>query len=536
MKQVHIAKQTEFIPSSVKQALECNEKEGYAKAIHEELTSMLSTGTLVPTKLSSDQIPKDQILPSKFVFAKRYNADGSFKKYRARLVGRGDLQPWNSYSETYAGTATTKSVHMFLAIAAELDLELKAIDVSSAFLYPAYNGPPLFVKRPPGLPATDMPEFMQLKKCIYGIKQAAYAFREHSDASLKSIGFKPTRADPCIYIKRKSSTDFVMACIHVDDIGFAGTSTALVDKTIVDLSKLYDLTIQPDMSSYLGMNISRDRPNRTMYVSQPGYLDTILQRFEVDYCKSPTTPMSVTYHSARPTDSEPLPLSDVQRYQSIVGSLMYLASHTRPDLLYSVTSLARHGKTPIAYDLSAAIRVLRYLKSTRDLALVFHSGEGIILYASVDASYACHLEDRKSHTGYTLHIGRSSGCFFAASRKQTVTAQSSTEAEFIGTNSVARDIVWCRMLLEELGFPQQGPTIVYEDNKSTIDLLSSAKYHAKTKHIEVRYFYVKDQLASGILSFQYQPTVDMVSDVLTKPLSGALFHRHSSTLLGMHNE
>ena len=246
--------------------------------------------------------------------------------------------------------------------------------------------------------------------------------------------------------------------------------------------------------------------------------------------------MSVTYHSARPTDSEPLPLSDVQRYQSIVGSIMYLAIHTRPDLLYSVTSLARHGKTPIAYDLSAAIRVLRYLKSTRDLALVFHSGEGIILYASVDASYACHLEDRKSHTGYTLHIGRTSGCFFAASRKQTVTAQSSTEAEFIGTNSVARDIVWCRMLLEELGFPQQGPTIVYEDNKSTIDLLSSAKYHAKTKHIEVRYFYVKDQLASGILSFQYQPTVDMVSDVLTKPSSEALFHRHSYTLLGMHNE
>jgi len=176
------------------------------------------------------------------------------------------------------------------------------------------------------------------------------------------------------------------------------------------------------------------------------------------------------------------------------------------------------------------------LKSTRDLALVFHSGEGIVLYASVDASYACHLEDRKSHTGHTLHIGRSSGCFFAASRKQTVTAQSSTEAEFIGTNSVARDIVWCRMLLDELGFPQHGPTVVYEDNKSTIDLLASAKYHAKTKHIEVRYFYVKDQLASGILSFQYQPTEEMVSDVLTKPLSGALFHRHASSLLGMHNE
>jgi len=533
LKQAHVAKQTEFIPSSVKQALECNEKDGYLKAIKDELGSMQSTGTLVPITIAPEAIPKSQILPSKFVFAKRYNADGTFKKYRARLVGRGDLQPWDSYSETYAGTATTKSVHLFLAIAAELDLELKAVDVSSAFLYPEYTGPPLYVRRPPGLPATDMPEFMELKKCIYGIKQAAHAFREHSDASLRSIGFTPTRADPCMYIKRTSSSDFVMACIHVDDIGFAGTSSLLVDETIAALSKLYDLTIQPDMSSYLGMNISRDRPGRMMYVSQPGYVDTILERFEVEYCKAPTTPMSVNYHSGRPDTSDTLPLADVQRYQSIVGSLMYLAIHTRPDLLYSVTSLARHGKTPTAYDLSAAIRVLRYLKSTRDLPLVFHSGEGIILYASVDASYACHLEDRKSHTGYTLHIGSKSGCFYAASRKQTVTAQSSTEAEFIGTNSVARDVVWCRMLLEELGFPQQGPTVVFEDNKSTIELLSSAKYHAKTKHIEVRYFYVKDQLASGILQFQYQPTVDMVSDILTKPLQGALFHQHSSTLLGL---
>ena len=100
MKQAHVAKQPEFVPSSVQQALRCPEKEGYIKAIKEELSSMLMTGTLVPTPLSSDQIPKNQILPSKFVFAKRYNADGSFKKYRARLVGRGDLQPWDSYSET----------------------------------------------------------------------------------------------------------------------------------------------------------------------------------------------------------------------------------------------------------------------------------------------------------------------------------------------------------------------------------------------------------------------------------------------------
>ena len=98
---------------------------------------------------------------------------------------------------------------MFLAIAAELDLELKAVDVSSAFLYPEYTGPPLFVRRPPGLPATDMPEYMELKKCIYGIKQAAHAFREHSDDSLRSIGFTPRRADPCMYIKRTSPSEFI---------------------------------------------------------------------------------------------------------------------------------------------------------------------------------------------------------------------------------------------------------------------------------------------------------------------------------------
>ena len=228
----------------------------------------------------------------------------------------------------------------------------------------------------------------------------------------------------------------------------------------------------------------------------------------------------------------PLSAEGITDYQSRVGSLLYLAINTRPDILYAMSMLSRKTKAPSLYDLSCVNRVLLYVIGTRDLALKFHSDEGVKLYATVDASYACH-PDFKSHSGCTLHIGRSSGTFHALSKKQTVTADSSTVAEFVATHMVAKEIMWARSFLRSLGFPQSDPTILFEDNMSTIAMIHNHTNGNRTKHIEVRYNLIREQVPKRVIAVRHLPTTDMTSDILTKSLSPSPFKHLRSLILGL---
>ena len=536
------------VPKCVRQARLSVEADSWLEAIRAEINSLIASGTLKPVDLST--LSKDDLanlLRTKFVFAKKYDPDGTFNKFKARLVGRGDLLK-EIYGETFAGTATTQSIFMFLSIAAELDLELEAIDISSAFLHPVYVGPRMIVKRPPGLTDADMPEYMELGKCIYGLPQAARAFRAHLDKSLRNIGFVPTRADPCVYILRRSDGQFVIACTHVDDIGLAASSTDLLTDIKSQLSDIYKITTVPDMTHYLGMNIIRDRPTKTIYVNQSGYVVDLEEEFGISSKHPPMTPLPVPSSATISHDDLSLPTVDIppvdndvllstndaSSYRSRVGALLFLATRTRPDIFHSVTECSRHNTNPSARHLSHVNRILRYVVSTKDLGLCFHSGEGIVLYATADASYAVH-SDRKSHSGYTLHIGRNSGSLYSFSKKQPVVALSSTEAEFVASAEAAKMIVWARLLLHDLGFPQQSPTILYQDNQSTIKLLTDDSYRARSKHIDVRFHFIRELVNERILEPVYLPTEDMTADILTKTLGPRLFLRLRPRLLGAVN-
>ena len=175
----------------------------------------------------------------------------------------------------------------------------------------------------------------------------------------------------------------------------------------------------------------------------------------------PSTPME--YLPQEP--EQPIFLNDkgINDYQSRVGSVLYIAMHTRPDILFATSSSTTKTKNPTTRDLKAINRVISYLLGTKSLTLKLGSDEGVVLYGTVDASYATN-EDSKSQTGFTLHIGKDSGSVMATSKKQKITADSSTIAEFIATHIVAKEILWCRRLLSSLGYPQLEPTILFEDN------------------------------------------------------------------------
>ena len=205
--------------------------------------------------------------------------------------------------------------------------------------------------------------------------------------------------------------------------------------------------------------------------------------------------------------------------------------HSRPDILFATSVCTTKTKNPTTTDLKAINRVISYLVGTKDLALTLGSNEGIVLYATVDASYATN-EDLRSHTGFTLHIGRDSGAIMATSKKQKLIADSSTIAEFIATHIVAKEILWCRRLLFSLGYPQTEPTILFEDNKSTISMIKNKCNGKRTKHIDVRYNLIRELCEQMVIAMTYLQSGDMTSDTLTKSLSPAPFIHLRKKIMG----
>ncbi len=434
----------------------------------------------------------------------------------------------------YASTVKSESVRMLLSIAAIENMEMESIDVKSAFLYSNLKeGEIIYMRRPAGLTDDDMPEFVQLNKCIYGMPEASAYFHEHSDAALKSFGCVPTPEDDCVYVlDYKGERAFISK--HVDDFGLMSKSQQLIDYIKMKLSEIYTITVNLDMSYYLGFHIIRDRVKRSIILSQRGYIDTVLDRFNISRHASaiyPSTPMEYVKMS-KTTPIVLLNVSQIVDYQSRVGSLLYLAIMSRPDILFAVSHLSRQCKSPTQFDLNAINRVLYYIAGTYDLGLKLYSNDGVRLYATVDASYGCH-DDSKSHTCCTLHIGRTSGSIITVSKKQSVTADSSTIAEFVATHVVCKEIMWARSFLLSLGFPQPEPTILYEDNMSTISMIHNKTNGKRTKHIEVRYNLVREQYEKKVIKMVHCPTADMTSDMLTKSLSPAPFVHLRRNMLGM---
>jgi hypothetical protein len=228
---------------------------------------------------------------------------------------------------------------------------------------------------------------------------------------------------------------------------------------------------------------------------------------------------------------DPILILDQQTlFQEKVGSLLYLASQTRLDLLYSVTQLSRRSNKCNARDMKAADRLLNYVFETRHLGLILGSTSGDMdLHAFVDASYACYL-DSKSHTGICLSLGIDSGAFLALSKKQTITADSTTVAEFVATHTGCQRILWSKNMLEEMGFLPK--IFLHQDNTSTIQIYNHTANKRKSRHMDLRYNIVRENIENNIIRLFYLPTDHMIADIGTKALAPAVFYRLRDYLLG----
>ena len=325
------------------------------------------------------------------------------------------------------------------------------------------------------------------------------------------MGFVQSESDPCIYVSGGEDTFYIG--VYVDDLILAGKDEIRMEYVKKELSSKFNIKDLGKLSYFLGMSIVQSQEDKVTWMGQPTFTQKLLTKMGMSDCKPVKTPVDSGSRLVKALEDEEA--LDQQSYQSVVGSLMYLATCTRPDIAYAVGMLARFSSKPNQSHWTAVKRVLRYLKGTIDIGILYRGDAGVLGYS--DADYAGDADDRKSTSGYLFLIA--GGPVSWRSRKQSTVALSTAEAEYIALSTAAQECVWFKKLLSELADQPDGPVTILEDNQSSIAMAKNPKFHGRAKHIDVKHHFIREQVTNGLVELRYCPTNEMFADILTKGLS-----------------
>jgi hypothetical protein len=503
----------------------------WEKAIEEELSTLKAAGTW----RMEEAPPGANIIGSKWVFKAKKDAAGNIARYKARLVAQGFSQIGGvDYDNTYAPVARLASSRAIIALANRLGLELHQIDIKGAYLNGVLNdNEVLYMQHPPGYKPSDAAaRVLRLIKMLYGLKQAGRRWYQKLYSIFIALGFKRCSVDHAVFYKidvRKG--EIIITAVHVDDCTIAATCLRLIEELKAGLRQHVEVTDLGELHWMLGIEIKRDRDARTIHLSQRAYIDAILRRYHFDELKPLSTPMDVqirlSSEQAPASAAECAQMRDVP-YREAVGALNWAALATRPDIAFAVATVARFAANPGPAHWEAVKRIFRYLSGTRDLWLSYgESKRALEGYADADGSMN---EDRRAISGYAFLID--GGAVLWSSKRQEIVSLSTTESEYVAATHGGKEAIWLRSLISEVFGPLKDATTLFSDNQAAIALTRDHQYHARTKHIDVRYHWIRWVVEQGAIKLIYCPTDDMVADVLTKALPSAKV-KHFAAGLGL---
>jgi len=470
------------------------------------------------------------IVGSKWVFRIKRKADGTIEKYKARLVARGFTQVFGEdYYDTFSPVAKLQSFQAILALAARFDWEIESFDFTGAYLNGELDADEeIYMQPPPGYEGQGPDEVKRLRKSLYGLKQAGRKWYDALSRALANLGFRTTQADPGVFVAYDQGHILILV-VHVDDCTFTGSSAKLIFAYKEKINNCYALTDLGPISWLLGIKITRNREERTISLSQSSYIDSILERYGLKDAKPYATPMvpGVIY-SQRDSPSTPTETDRMRRvpYREAIGSLMYAAVATRPDITFAVSTLSQFLDNPGDAHWEAVKCVIRYLSGTKGATLTYgEDHHDLIGFTDADGATQEH---RRAISGHVFLID--GGAVSWSSRKQELVTLSTAEAEYVATTHAAKEALWLRRLIHEL-FPWlKRPTPLYCDNQSALKLIQDDNYHARTKHIDIRYHFIRQVAHNGALVLTYCPSKDMTADTLTKALPKWKATIHNSSL------
>jgi hypothetical protein len=506
----------------------------WKKATDSEIDSLIEAGTFTICKLPIGF----KAIGGKWVLKIKRGAIAEILKYKARYVAQGFLQRYGvDYVDTYAPVARIPSIRIIIALTAYYDWELHHMDVKSAYLN-GDLGEEIYIHQPEGYAVSgENGEQLvwKLNKSLYGLKQAGRTWHIKIDIALKTRGFTTLAADQCIYVRRKSQNVIIIA-LYVDDLLIASNDLNDLIQFKKDLASEFKMEDLGVANFILGVKIIRDRTARTISISQSAYINSLLDRHGMMTCKPISTPMehsSTVHRLIKAPDEYQATIEQIRTYQSIIGGIMFAMLCTRPDIAFAVTTLSQFASNPLPIHTQALYRVLKYLKGTVDEAITYAGPVTITnaptLIGYSDADWA-QSYDRRSITGYTFML--CGGAISWQSKKQKTVALSTVEAEYMAITQASKEAIWWRSTLTGLGYDTTTPTVLWSDSQGSISLASNPEHHARTKHIDIQYHFIRQHLAERTISLQFIGTEDMAADSLTKALD-RVKHEKGMRMLGL---
>ncbi|GJX32632.1 retrovirus-related pol polyprotein from transposon TNT 1-94 [Tanacetum coccineum] len=477
----------------------------WIEAMQEELHEFerLEVWELVP--------PPDKafVITLKWIYKVKLDELGGILKNKARLVARGYRQEEGiDFEESFAPVARLEAIRIFLAFAAHMNMVVYQMDVKTAFL----NGnlrEEVYVSQPDGFVDPDKPNYVyKLKKALYGLKQAPRAWYDMLSSFLISNDFSKGSVDPTLFIRREGK-ELLLVQIYVDDIIFAASTPELCDLFAKIMCSKFKMSMMGKISFFLGLQISQSP--RGIFINQSKYALESLKKYGFESCDPVDTPM--VEKSKLDEDKEGKAV-DPSHYRGMIGTLLYLTA-SRPDLQFAICMCARYQARPTEKHLNAVKRIFRYLKGTVHRGLWYPKDSSFALTAFADADHAGCQDTRRSTSGSIQLLGDRLVSW--SSKRQKSAAISSTEAEYIALSGCCAQVLWMRSQLTDYGFGFN-KIPMYCDNKSAIALCCNNVQHSRSKHIDIRFHFIKEHVENGVIELYFVNTEYQLADIFTKAL------------------
>ncbi|GJU03966.1 putative ribonuclease H-like domain-containing protein [Tanacetum coccineum] len=457
---------------NISQALQ---DEIWVEAMQEELLQFKLQKVWILVDLPS----RKKAIGTKWVFKNKMDERSIIVKNKARLVAQGFRQEEGiDYDEVFAPVARIEAIKLFLAFASYMGFTVYQMDVKSAFLYGTIEEE-VYVHQPPGFVDPAHPnKVYKVIKALYGLHQAPRAWYETLSSFLMENGFRRGTIDKTLFIK-KNKSDIMLVQVYVDDIIFGSTKKSMCTEFEDCMHKRFQMSSMGELTFFLGLQV-KQQPDG-IFISQDKYVADILKKFDFWFIRTATTPIESNKPLVKDEDGEDV---DVHVYRSMIGSLMYLTA-SRPDIMFAVCACARFQVTPKASHLNAVKRIFRYLKHQPKLGLWYPRDSPFELEAFSDSDYGGASLDRKSTT------------------------------EYVAAANCCRQVLWIQNQMMDYGFNFMN-TRIHIDNESTISVIKNPVAHSRTKHIEIRFHFIRDCYEKRLIEVIKIHTDSNVADLLTK--------------------
>ncbi|GJX34036.1 retrotransposon protein, putative, ty1-copia subclass [Tanacetum coccineum] len=481
-------------PTRYKDAMLDLESNKWLDAMNAEMQSMIDNMVWVLVDLP----PNCKTVGSKWIFKKKTDMDGIVHTYKARLVAKGYTQLYGvDYEETFSPVADIRAIRILISIAAFYDYEIWQMDVKTAFLN-GYLDEDIYMVQPKGFVDPKHPrKVCKLQRSIYGLKQASRSWNKRFDEEIKRFGFAQNLDEPCVY-QKASGSNVTFLILYVDDIIIMGNHIPSLQSVKDYLGKCFAMKDLGEAAFILGIKIYRDRSKRLIRLGQNAYMDKILKRYRMDNSKHGHSPMQerldLNKTQGASTPEEVKRMQNVP-YASVVGSIMYAVRYTRPDVAFAqniTRNFQQNPGEPHWTDMKNLLKVDCYC----------------------DVGFGTDKDDINPQTGYVFVLN--GGAVDWKSSKQSTTAMSATEAEYIAALEAAMEAVWIRKFISGLGIV---PTI-NEPIKMFAALLiaNESGVQKGARHYLRRYHYVRESTELGEIKFLNVHTDDDLADPFTKAL------------------